>query len=85
MYNSNDDTQNYPVCRLQLVVETFGHATSQNVKLLWNIFLSLPNLFPNSTLDQIIPLCGGGTNSLTPPPAIHTFTNNPNPHGNTNS
>ena len=34
MYTSNDDTQNYPVCRLQLVVETFGHSTNQNVKLL---------------------------------------------------
>ena len=68
MYTSNDDTQNYPVCRLQLVVETFGQATNQNLKLLWNIFLSFPNLFSNSTLDQIISLCGAGTNSLTPPP-----------------
>ena len=25
MYISNDDTQNCPYCRLQLVVETFGH------------------------------------------------------------
>ena len=25
--NPNDDTQNYPFCRLQLVVETFGHST----------------------------------------------------------
>ena len=23
----NDDTQNFPFCRLQLVVETFGHST----------------------------------------------------------
>ena len=68
MYTSNDDTQNCPLCRLQLVVETFGHATNQNVKLLWNIFLSFPNLFSNSTLDQIIPLCEAVTNSLTPPP-----------------
>ena len=22
-----DDTQNYPFCRLQLVIETFGHST----------------------------------------------------------
>ena len=27
MYISNDDTQNYPFFRLQLVVETFGHST----------------------------------------------------------
>ena len=26
MYIANDDTQNYPFCRLQLVVETFGHS-----------------------------------------------------------
>ena len=28
MYNSNDDTQNNPFCRLQLVVEKFGHSGS---------------------------------------------------------
>ena len=27
MYISNDDTQNYPFSRLQLVVEMFGHST----------------------------------------------------------
>ena len=27
MHIPNDDTQNYPVCRLQLVVETFEHST----------------------------------------------------------
>ena len=27
MYISNDDTQNYPFCRLQLAVETFGQST----------------------------------------------------------
>ena len=27
MYISNDDAQNNPFCRLQLVVETFGHLT----------------------------------------------------------
>ena len=27
MYTPNDDTQSYPLCRLQLVVETFGHST----------------------------------------------------------
>ena len=26
-YIPNDDTQNYPFCRLQLVVESFGHST----------------------------------------------------------
>ena len=26
----NDDTQNYPLCRLQPVVETFGHSTKWN-------------------------------------------------------
>ena len=25
MYNPNDDTQKYPFCRLELVVETFEH------------------------------------------------------------
>ena len=28
MYKPNDDTQNYLFCRLQLVVETFGHLTN---------------------------------------------------------
>ena len=27
MYIPDDDTQNYPFCRLQLVIETFGHST----------------------------------------------------------
>ena len=27
MYIPNDDTQNYPFCRLHLVVETLGHST----------------------------------------------------------
>ena len=27
IYISNDDTQNYPFCRLQSVVETFEHST----------------------------------------------------------
>ena len=27
VYIPNDDTQNYPLCRLQLVVETFGHSS----------------------------------------------------------
>ena len=27
MYIPYDDTQNYPFCRLQLVVETVGHST----------------------------------------------------------
>ena len=27
MYIPNDDTQNYPFCRLQLVVEMYGHST----------------------------------------------------------
>ena len=26
-YIPNDDTENYPFCRLQLVVETFEHST----------------------------------------------------------
>ncbi len=30
MYISNVDTQNTPFCRLQLVVETFGHSTNKN-------------------------------------------------------
>ena len=31
MYISNDDTQNYTFCRLQLVVETFGKPTNPNL------------------------------------------------------
>ena len=27
IYIPNDDPKNYPFCRLQLVVETFGHST----------------------------------------------------------
>ena len=27
MYISDDDTENYPFCRLQLMVETFGNST----------------------------------------------------------
>ena len=27
MYITDDDTQNYPLCRLQLVVEMFAHST----------------------------------------------------------
>ena len=30
MYIPNDNKQNYPFCRLQLVVETFGHPGIQN-------------------------------------------------------
>ena len=30
LYTPNDDTQNYPFYRLQLVVETFGHSTKPN-------------------------------------------------------
>ena len=29
MYIPNDDTQNYPFSRLQLVAETFGHLMNQ--------------------------------------------------------
>ena len=31
MYISNDDTQNYSICRLQLVVATFGHLMNQPI------------------------------------------------------
>ena len=30
MYIPNDDTQNYPLCRIQLVGETFKHSTQWN-------------------------------------------------------
>ena len=30
MYIPSNDTQNYPFCRLQLVVETFNEPTNQN-------------------------------------------------------
>ena len=30
----NDDTQNYTVCRLQLVVETFEHSTKPTIEIL---------------------------------------------------
>ena len=29
MYIPNDDTQNYQICRLQFVVETFEHSTQR--------------------------------------------------------
>ena len=29
MYIPNDDTQNYHICRLQFVVETFEHSTQR--------------------------------------------------------
>ena len=29
MYIHDDDTPNYPFCRLQLVVKTFGHTTKE--------------------------------------------------------
>ena len=36
MYIPNDDKQNYPFCRLQLVVETFVHLTTNlnSIKML---------------------------------------------------
>ena len=43
MYIPNDDTQSYPFCRLQLVVDTFGHSTylTNQLKLkVTNILLS---------------------------------------------
>ncbi len=30
MFIPNDDTQNYPFCRLQLVVKTFEHSSAWN-------------------------------------------------------
>ena len=32
MYIQNDDTQNYPICRIQLVVKTFGNSNIEVVK-----------------------------------------------------
>ena len=29
IYKPNDDTQNYPFCRLQILVKTFGHLTKE--------------------------------------------------------
>ena len=29
MYIPNDDTQNYPFCKFQLVVKTFEHSTNE--------------------------------------------------------
>ena len=29
MYISNDDTQNYPFCKLRLVIDTFRHLLNQ--------------------------------------------------------
>ena len=31
MYIPNDDTHNYPFCRLELMVETFGHLTKCSI------------------------------------------------------
>ena len=36
MYIPNDDTQNYPFCNLQLVVETFGHLTRRTNQSKYN-------------------------------------------------
>ena len=33
MYIPNDNTHNYPFCRLQLVFETFEHSTIQPIKI----------------------------------------------------
>ena len=33
VYIPNEDTQNYHFCRLQLVVETFGHLIHQQIKI----------------------------------------------------
>ena len=40
MYIPNDKTQNYPFCRLKLVVETFGNLTSS-----YQISLKVPLVF----------------------------------------
>ena len=37
IYIPNDDTQNYPFCRLNLVVKTFGHSTKWTTQLKFNI------------------------------------------------
>ena len=47
MYIQNDDTQNYPFCRLQLVADTFVHLTlwyNQNSIKVPNVFESSNNL-----------------------------------------
>ena len=36
MYIPNDNTKNYPLCRLQLMVETFGHSTKWTSQLKFN-------------------------------------------------
>ena len=36
IYIPNNDTHNYPFCRLQLVVETFGYLTKLNKQLKFN-------------------------------------------------
>ena len=36
MYSSNDDTQNEPSCRLELVIDTFGHSTKCTKQLKFN-------------------------------------------------
>ena len=35
-YISNDDTQKFSLCRLKLVIETFGHITLQRNQLKFN-------------------------------------------------
>ena len=32
IYISNENTQNYHICRLQLVVETFGHSVKETFR-----------------------------------------------------
>ena len=44
MYIPNDVTQNYPFCRLQLVIDMFGHLTINEIKILIKIQLKSPRL-----------------------------------------
>ena len=45
MYIPNDDTQNYPFCRLKLVVEMFEHPTLYACDITTKIEKSAHNLF----------------------------------------
>ena len=56
MYIPNDDTQNYPSCRLQLVDETLGHSSNEQTTKneIKSRIINLPH--PHFTTTSLKPL-----------------------------
>ena len=52
----NDDTQNYPLYRLQLLVETFGHSAKWTTQSKFN--KSPQGCYANEKENIIVRLCG---------------------------